>query len=288
VKARRNSVASAKERRPKARRKISAAVWRKYRYLFGGKIPAGAREQIIREYGKVRNPGTGAFERCVKAVAARGSAYSPRGVCAAAGRKKYGSAGFQKLAAAGRRKAAAARSNPKPGRHPNTGRKRRSNPEEAAAERYRYFHGRDPETVRDVVTAIHKHGVLSGIGRLVSLKIAAVDGRNDVTLGFSPATSLAQNEGGTQLYITGGDQSVKLGDFGIKAPHEYEVLGAAKEVVYHTRKDHLVPEDGGEADYKHVFGKHGSRLPLVLYDVRNRLLYLAGGGYELPEVGIRG
>lgn len=50
------------------------------------------------------NPGVpgAAFKRCVAAVEARGSAYSPRGVCATAGRKKYGKKRFQEMAAAGR------------------------------------------------------------------------------------------------------------------------------------------------------------------------------------------
>jgi len=50
-------------------------------------------------------PGRGAFERCVESVSERGGAYSPRGVCAAAGRRKYGKKKFQAMAAAGRRKA---------------------------------------------------------------------------------------------------------------------------------------------------------------------------------------
>jgi hypothetical protein len=51
-------------------------------------------------------PGRGAFERCVESVSKRGGAYSPRGVCATAGRRKYGKKKFQAMAAAGRRKAA--------------------------------------------------------------------------------------------------------------------------------------------------------------------------------------
>ena len=58
-----------------------------------------------------RNPGKpgAAFARCVTAVSAKGGAYDPRAVCAAAGRKKYGKAKFQRMAAAGKRRAARAR-----------------------------------------------------------------------------------------------------------------------------------------------------------------------------------
>ena len=228
------------------------------------------------------NPGKpgSAFKRCVESVSAKGKAYSPRGVCATAGRKKYGKKQFQAMAAAGRRRAAASKKNV--GKRKSA---RRHNPEEAAAERYEFFHGREPGEVIDVETPVHRHGVVSGIGRLVSLSILSQDGKNVVTLGFGKDTYLSQNEAGTQLLIVGGDQSVKLADFGITRAHENEVLGAAVLVVYHTRKDHLRPEDGGTADYEHKFGPTP---PLVIYDVRNKLLHFAGGRYTLPEVGIRG
>lgn len=49
-------------------------------------------------------PGKGAFKRCVEEVSARGGVRSPAGVCATAGRKKYGAQKFQQMAAAGRRR----------------------------------------------------------------------------------------------------------------------------------------------------------------------------------------
>lgn len=223
---------------------------------------------------KRENPG--AFERCVKEVAARGRAYSPRGVCATAGRKKYGAKKFAQMAAAGKRRAARKRSNP-------------ANPEDAAAERFEFFHGRPPADVFDVTTKIHEHGVLSGIGKLKALVISAVDGSGEVTLSKFRGALLAQNEAGTQLFIEGGDQSVRVSDFiGRRDPHETETLGPVLEVVYSTQKDHLRPEDGGKGDYHHKFGKRGTLLPLMIYDVVNKLLKFSGGGYDLPEVGIRG
>lgn len=313
--------------------RVSAAILKKYRYLFGGKISPAAMKLIEKEYAK--NPGgPGAFERCVKAVAARGEAYSPAGVCASQGRKKYGAKKFAAMARAGKKKAAAKKRNPSYGRPfarkkvaggyaivdrrtgstvrtvktkpaaiqvvaslngktgravlQNSGKKRRSNPDEQAAERYEYFHGRKPETVTTVSEKIREHGVLSGIGKLASLVVLAVDGRTKVTLGKFRGALLAQNEKGNQLFIRGGNQSVNLADFGIKGAHENELLGAGVEVAYHTQKDHLTPETGGKGIYHHVFGKGGSRLPVVLYDVRNKLLHFAGGGYTLPEVGIHG
>jgi hypothetical protein len=140
---------------------------------------------------------------------------------------------------------------------------------------------------------------LSGIGELKELLILSVDGRNKVKLeGFKGAV-LAETEKGTQLYIKGGDQGVNLKDFGIKDPHESEILGALLNVVYFTTKDHLMPKDGGTANYRHkfggekvrmyyAFGKKGARLPMVGYDVRNRLLSIQGGTYKIVAEGIDG
>jgi hypothetical protein len=168
--------------------------------------------------------------------------------------------------------------------------RRRANPEDAAADRYAFFHGKDPESVTVVSESVHEHSVLSGIGKLESMTILAVDGRHVVTLKGFKGALLSQDEAGTQLFIKGGDQKVSLADFGIKKDraHENEVLGALEEVAYFTEKRHLRPQDGGEAVYVHKFGKGGSRLPLVMYDTRNKALHLVGGGYDLPEVGIRG
>ena len=173
----------------------------------------------------------------------------------------------------------------------------RRNPEGTAADRYEYFHGRPAEKDTDFRETIYTHSVLSGIGKLVELEILAVNGNRKVLVsGFKDAI-LAQDEKGKQLYIVGGDQSVNLKDFGIKQAHELEILGALTAVVYFTTKDHLMPQDGGTANYKHKFGdgartykfgKKGTRFPLVGYDVRNELLSIQGGGYDLPAEGIDG
>lgn len=220
-----------------------------------------------------RNPPK--FDRCVKAVKKRGGA-NPYAVCTAAGTRGNGKVHRFKL---------------------NAGRK---NPADAAAERYEYFHGRAPEKDTVIKIPIHRHGVLSGIGELKEMLILGITGDRKIRLSFKN-TLLAENEKGTQLYIEGGDQSVNLADFSIKNPHEREILGALLNVVYFTTKDHLVPEDGGTANYKHkfvneklraprkyVFGQKGARLPIVGYDVRNKLLSIQGGTYRIVAEGIDG
>ena len=239
----------------------------------GSKLTSEGLKRVGKAYKA--NPGKGAFECCVAAVTTKGGAADPRAVCAAAGRKKYGAKKFQAMAKAGKRKHAK-RSNPA-----------RKNPEDAAAARYESFHGREPESVTEVTRTIHEHSVLSGIGKLVQLDIAAIDGKGIVEVKGFRGALLAQNEKATQLFIEGGDQKVSPGDFGIKHPHEKEVLGACVAVWYDTQKDHL-GRDGGKAVYHHKFGGKGSRLPMIVYDVPNQLLEFAGGGYTLPDVGIDG
>lgn len=248
------------------------------RFITAVKDNPGILKKVRQAYRKIANPGRGAFMRCVRSVTAGGSAYDPKAVCAAQGRRKYGAKKFAAMAAAGRR--AARRGNP--------AKKAKRNPVEAAAERYQFFHGREPEEIIEVTEKIREHGVLSGIGKLTSLLIAPIDGTAPVELSGFRGALLAQNEKGTQLFIKGGDQRVELSAFGIRQPHEIETLGAAVEVVYETTKDHLAAKDGGHGNYRHPFGKHGTRLPLIIYDVRNKLLQFSGGGYDLPEVGIRG
>lgn len=227
-----------------------------------------------------RNPAK--FDRCVKAVKKRGGAQSRLG------RGLYAYAVCK--ASVGNGKVERFRM--------NLGRR---NPVESAAERYEYFHGRPPGEEFDFTTVKHRHEVLSGIGKLMELEINAIDGKRRVKLeGFNGAI-LAQDEKGTQLYIVGGNQSVNLADFGIKTPHEQEILGSLSKVVYFTTKDHLMPEDGGTANYKHkfvneklrapkkyIFSKGGARLPMVGYDVRNKLLSIQGGTYKIVAEGIDG
>jgi hypothetical protein len=282
----------------------------------------------------------------VESVTARGGARSPRGVCAAAGRKKYGKKKFQAMAAAGRKRKndgsldstidhllsfsptgtalkviegqreklerRMSREKKNKGRRrkvgqndaPKRGRKNPRNPIDSAQERYERFHGRPSTELVDIKTPFHEHSVVAGIGELRKLVVISAEGRRVTIKNFgvnqhgNPAL-LTMNEAATQLFIDGGDQSVSLDDFGILKPYrEWETLGQVRDVYYFTTKDHL-GSDGGTATYHHKFGGMGeyqnaqgrtvrrrSRLPDLIYDTRNKLLYFSGGGYTLPDEGI--
>jgi len=158
------------------------------------------------------------------------------------------------------------------------------NPEASARAAYRDFHGKDPETVITVDTPRHYHGVLPGIGKLDFVSLYRPQGRAK-GIKFSKGTYLCENEKRTQLFIVGGDQSVNLKDFGISHPHETEVLGEVSEIGYRTEKLHLIEKDGGKGLYVHKFSVPR---PTLVYDVRNKLLSFAGGGYTIPSEGIDG
>lgn len=172
----------------------------------------------------------------------------------------------------------------------NRGRKRkrknpgRLNTAEAAEQFYEGFHGEPSKHSVKIETPIHWHKHTGGIGELRKLKIKSANGFWRVTVKFSkpyPILSAAENR--KQLFIDGGDQSVNLRDFGIKTPHEKEVLGQVTDVYYFTTKKHLRPEDGGTAIYHHKFGRVK---PTIVYDVPNQLMEFAGGGYTIPDEGI--
>ena len=158
------------------------------------------------------------------------------------------------------------------------------NPEALAAEAYRDFHGKEPAKVITVDTPRHYHGVLAGIGKLDFVSFHRPEGRAK-GIKFTAGTYLAENEKRTQLFITGGDQSVNLRDFGISKPHESEILGEVSEIGYRTEKLHLIEKDGGKGLYVHKFG---TPRPTLIYDTRNKLLSFAGGGYTIPSEGIDG
>jgi hypothetical protein len=285
----------------RARRiRINAAMWKSAEKRLG-KLSTKAKSAISKMFLTKSNPPAGWFDRCVDAVQKSGSAYDPNAVCGAMEkrrsnpeRRRRGSKGGMRIVRTH-----------KVGRRP---RKHLPNPVAAAAERFEVTHGRPPEEVFEVVDQFQHHTVLAGYGKLKRIKILAVgDGRTVVTLGTFKGARLAENERANeipQLFIVGGDTAVNVEDFGIDPSnvHEKELLGAWLEVTYETRKDHL-GEAGGAGEvafHVHPFGsmksiepgdprrKHGSRLPVIIYDVLNQAMEVAGGGYDLPEVGIRG
>jgi hypothetical protein len=171
---------------------------------------------------------------------------------------------------------------------------KRCNPAAASAEVFEEFHGFPPSEVITVTKKIHHHEHLAAAGKLTSLEVWGVDGQGH-HIGRFGGAFLAFNEKKNQLFVEGGDQSVNLGDYGIKRPHELETLGTLTDIGYQTNKTHL-GDEGGDAVYVHKFrstnenGKHVvvkiARYPDLIYDVVNESLLFSGGSYEILREGI--
>ena len=161
----------------------------------------------------------------------------------------------------------------------------RKNPEDSAHAAYVDFHGKEPSVDIIVDTPVHFHKVLAGMARLVAFDVKRnVDG-GKTTIKFDRNTYLTESEKKDQIFISGGDQSVNLADFGIRNAHEVEVLGQILSVDYFTEKKHLIEKDGGKGLYRHPFK---SPRPMLIYNVRSKLLMVAGGGYKILSEGIDG
>jgi hypothetical protein len=173
-----------------------------------------------------------------------------------------------------------------------------ANPADAAASMYEKFHGRASGEVVEVEKPVHYHAHLAALGELEKMTVKSNDGGLVDLEGFGDAV-LCSNERGTQLYIEGGDQAVKLSAFGIGKPyHDVEDLGEVVKLWYFTTKDHL-GDQGGEASYHHTlseekktrmsygFGERRAPKPRLLYDVLNKSLAFAGGEYSIEPEGIR-
>jgi hypothetical protein len=168
------------------------------------------------------------------------------------------------------------------------------NPAGSAAEVFTEFHGFEPSEVIEVTKRVFHHEHLASAGKLTHLEIAGIDGKAHKVTGFR-GSILAFNESKNQLFVEGGDQSINLGDFGIRKPHELETLGELTDIGYQTNKTHL-GDEGGHAVYVHKLrstnenGRHVivkvARNPHVIYDVRNEQILFSGGSYEILREGI--
>lgn len=217
----------------------------------------------------MRNPAK--FERCVKSVKKRGGAANAYAVCTAAGTRKNSSRVID------------------PSLRGETAGRTKRNPSEyaAAAEASEEFHGKQPGELMEVTEEIFEHDNLADCGELVSMVIKPINGGQSITLKDFGGTRLARSPKGFpyQLFIVGGDQEVDLDEFEIYEPHESEVLGHLKRILYFTDKKHLGRE-GGVANYKHKLGEVSGKLPHVIYDTINKTLSISGGGYTILPEGI--
>jgi hypothetical protein len=260
-----------------------------------------------------------AFDRCVEDVEARGTAYDPRAVCAAIGRKKYGQREMTRRAIAGKRRAARGNYDGM-GDEPIAYFKQRNDgkyrvefvyprsgaritkiltPEKfeemRSSGKYHVYHSsRDNpyESAAELSEAFHGRPAesvsyvetpLHVHSTLTELgRLVSIELKDGTELEFDADTMLSSNEAGTHLFVDGGDQSVDLGMFPeCDGTKEACSLGKAKYITYETAKFHLGRRDKTPGPYRHKFGDESGDLPSLEYDTVNRLLSFVGGHYYI-------
>lgn len=175
---------------------------------------------------------------------------------------------------------------------------KRKNPMDAAKQAFAKTHGYAPDELIEVDEEEHYHEFLPAWGELIDMVIVPEGQNKGIRLEeFNGAfLTFSESKDRPQLFITGGDQSVDLSEFGIKTEHEREVLGKMVDATYYTVKTHLDPRDGGEANYNHRFSEETAgkkrklrilKSPTVTYDTVNKTLHLWGGTYTNTPEGIR-
>ena len=169
------------------------------------------------------------------------------------------------------------------------------------------FHGEPSDELIDVEEEIEIPDSLAVLGQLVEIKVELESGGKEIALEFqapldaeeNPGTSRRQNHpdsdiallcsspDGKQLYIRGGDQSLDLDALkmgpGTKWYRDSMVIGTITEITYRTQK-HF--DQFRTIDYYHKLGEKTKVEPLLTYDVKNELLSIAGGQYEVKPEGI--
>lgn len=153
--------------------------------------------------------------------------------------------------------------------------------------------------------AVVKLKMVHGDGTIENLRERFVERKTNPE--FSSLTLLTSNEAGSQLYFTGGDQSIDLAVFkiqGASANKEFITLGELWALNYRTSKTF---DDGPEsADYVHILGRKETKpprggdlwddavppndkvfgsgeLPTLIYDRLNKQLKLSGGMYNISK-----
>lgn len=191
----------------------------------------------------------------------------------------------------------------------NPRRHTRRNPSEAADALYETFHGTAPTKVLEIEEDEHIHEHLAGLGSLVSIVVklsaGSFKGQKFDLKAPDPEISapeqviqVAANEAANQVYLVGGDQSLDLDALGFRETfavrHDGEtfdvtdirdlmVVGPILKLTYRTQKAFDKFEI---VDYYHHAGEDTKERPILLYDVPNQRLKVAGGEYSIQDRGV--
>lgn len=174
-------------------------------------------------------------------------------------------------------------------------RKGRKNPDEASAELYEEFHGKPSEQLTEYVYEEHEHDSLGQLGELISVTVLTTTGyeaKIDAPSIDGPANDVVQlcssenvNPLKRQLYFIGGNQAIDVDALGFSEVDikDLMVIGVLTQVEYCTQKKF---HKFKPVDYYHELGEETGVQPILLYDPISQLMKVAGGAYEVKDVGI--
>ncbi len=265
------------------------------------------------------------FDRCVRAVQARGGASNAYAVCTAAGTKNPMVLMETERPTDAHEYAKSARKVYRGVKVERVGHSwrvvadqmwkgikksfDRRNPQSESDALYETFHGAPPSETLEIIETEHIHSHLAGLGELVSLVVKLEAGKfkgekfdmkapDPESSAPEQIIHLSANEAATQLYLVGGDQSIDLDAMGFRdsftVTHEGEkfdvtdirdlmVIGKIMRLMYRTQKAFDKFE---VVDYFHKAGEDTKERPLLLYDVPNQRLKIAGGEYGIDARGV--
>lgn len=190
------------------------------------------------------------------------------------------------------------------GKKKNYSKRRTHNPGEAierAEEISEMWHGRDIEEYVDVVEEMNYDSAGAILGKLEELEILCSDNCEEgVPLNWEEQNEekkpwLVCDPRGKQLMVIGGDQYLSDADLVAMGLSEVDIdrtmicVGEINAIAYFADKHHLEgPKYQSKGTvYMHEAGEEGGLLPYLVYDRRNRKMFIVGGSYTITEEGLR-
>lgn len=175
----------------------------------------------------------------------------------------------------------------KPTRNPEDG---ETDDERRAADLYEDFHGRPPDTTEDITEPEISHDAYASLGRLTQLKVATLSNK-DSEINFEYADDeepimVSSSPDRKQIYFIKGDQSLDLDELAMSGDEWFRdkmVIGVCYELTYETKKSF---EKFRLTDFFHYLGEESGVQPLLIYDTLNKKFSIAGGQYEVKDIGI--
>lgn len=173
----------------------------------------------------------------------------------------------------------------RPAKRTNGKKKSRRNSDglDKAISGFQMFHGKQPGKIVEYDQAYKYPANYYELGRLEKLKIALDKANPDYPIwGFGDCQAVCTTDG-DNIYFLGGNQAIDLDLMGITSDKDFVDLGTCTYIEYMTVKGF---HDFAPTKYWHLFGEEDGTAPNLVYDQRNKLLFLTSGNYRVKPEGI--